>query len=91
MAGHVPTLTQAPGRTPIVQGKTGYVSDTWLIFFNRLVEQLGVANFIAVTVDPASPVENQIWLFSDELTPATLYLKWHHGGTTDAFPLATHS
>ncbi len=87
--GRQPTLTQAPGGTPIA-GKL-YVTDPWLIFFNRLVGQLGNANFIALTVDPTSPVENEIWFFSDELTPATLYLKWHHGGTTDAFPLATHT
>lgn len=90
MAGRVPTLTQAPGETPIAQ-QNRYVDPTWLIFFNRLRGEAGSAIWTALTVDPVSPVENQVWLFSDELTPATIYLKWFHGGTTDAFPLATHS
>lgn len=86
MAGRVPTLTQAPGETPIA-GKY-YVATPWLQFFNRLLAR----NATLITIPTGAPTltvngTGEFWL--DGLTPETLYLRVRRGGVDTDVPIFT--
>jgi hypothetical protein len=90
MAGQVPTLTQAPGATPIA-GAKNYVDRTWLIFFNRLAGGASSSINILPGPPPSSPTppDGTGIFYLDGLTPETLYLRVTSAGVITDVPLFT--
>ena len=86
-----------PAATDVYPGTLYYVSDEFVTeksngeIWEDYTDGGGVlpSSFEALTTNPVSPVENQVWFFSDEATPPSLSIRWRHGGTTNDFPIGT--
>lgn len=72
------------GDLPVFVGSTGRELADSGYSIPELLRKL-----IARTADPSAPVENELWFFSDQATPANLSIRWRHGGTTYDFPVGT--